>query len=222
MGWLVSRIAKEWGIIVGKMKSDIEEQRKTEEDYIYSEVKDQVGRIFTKYEEPDVAYIKIYGITIRKKILHRKSEEYNGADLLLGIEDEKFALIQFKKQNHRNRYVFHKKQLDNLGTFCNFCDQNISIPPQCPSFVWLIDDSGYYTIHRIFRLCEIKKILNGRLSASKAEFFMKSGIFRSSFKELFVKCWVGAKYDRKPTIQQFQDYIVETQRLIVDFNILST
>lgn len=220
MAWMVFRVAKEWSEIVSEMRSDVEDQGNNEDDYIYAEVKDQVGRIIRRNEKPDEAYIKIHGVTVRKKILHRKSENNNGADLLLDIEDKKFVLIQFKKQNSRGRFDFKKDQFDDLRKYCRFCNQDNFLPPQCPSFIWLVDDSGYYTTHRLLRLCEIERILSGRMSASTSEFYYDKGIYRSTFKELFIKCWVGAKYEYKPSDKEMIEYSDTHQKYVVNYSIL--
>jgi len=166
---------------------------------------------------PEEAIIEVYGIKIRKIVVHGKTEKYNGADVYIEVENEKFALIQFKLQSN-GRYQFKKDQLNNLGKWCNFCVKDKARPLTCPSFIWLIDDSRYYYIHRILKLCKVLKILNGRLSGSIQE-FERHGITRSSFKELLAKCWVGAPFSRKPSLQVLRDYVDSTKRLVISFSV---
>lgn len=217
MSWIVHRIALDWGKLVTETFREIEEQPVIEDDYIYNEVKDQVERIIVKKEKPDEAHIKLFGVIIKKRILHRKSERYNGADLLLQIEDRKFALVQFKRVNSDHRYRFDQGQLDKLSAFCQFCDETIIIPPQCPSYILLIDDTPRYPVYRVYRLCEVRRILNGRGSVHKTEFY-QYGVQRRTFKESFVKCWAGAYMNIKPNDEELLDYTDETQRLIVDYH----
>jgi len=199
-----------------KTLEKIKEDTSNEDDYIYSEAKDEYHRIIKKNEKPDEATFRIYGIPIKKKVLHRKSESSNGADLLLEIENEKFAIIQFKKVTSNNRYQFEIEQLDNLGEFCRWCKDSQFLPPQCPCYVWLIDDSGRFPLYRVYRLCELKKILRGRLSAPKTDFY-SSGIKRSTFRELFVKCWAGMQIIKKPSDDILLNYIDGTNHVIFNY-----
>jgi len=219
MSWLMERFVQGWSERIRELRESIEEEKPNEVDYIYREVKDQAGRIILKNESPEEATIMIQGVKIRKKIIHSKSEKYNGADVYLEIDDEKFALIQFKKQ-YNDRYQFIQNQLDNLGKWCDFCVKDDERPSLCPSFIWLIDDRGYHK-HRILKLCQVKQILEGKLSASTRK-FEKTGIIRSAFKELLVKCWAGAPFNRKPSFQELEYYVKDTNRLLVDFTIGKT
>jgi len=215
MAWLVERFARSWGQKVRRLREKIEEQREDEEDLIYNEVKDQAGRIILKDGRPEEATIEIHGIRIKKIILHRKSERYNGADVYLEVQDEKFALVQFKLESG-GRYQFDREQLENLRIWCDYCIKDKTRPCVCPSFVWLIDDTRYYRKHRILKLCQAEKVLGRRGSASVRE-FENLGITRSSFKELLARCWVGAPFKRKPSIQELLDYSKATKRLVVSF-----
>jgi hypothetical protein len=53
----------------------------------------------------------VNGVRIKKKVVHRKSEKYNGADLYLEVEGVKFALIQFKVG--MSRFNFDSDELRN-------------------------------------------------------------------------------------------------------------
>lgn len=215
MAWLVERFARSWGQRVRRLREKIERERPNEVDHIYNEVKDQANRIIQENERPDEATIEIHGVRIKKEIVHTKSEEYNGADVYLTVEDEKFALVQFKLQSS-GRFQFNKLQLSNLGIWCDYCVRDKDRPLLCPSFLWLINDIGYYYKHRILRLCQVQNILRGRGSASVSE-FDDHGITRSAFKELLAKCWFGAPFKRKPSLQRLLGYSEVTRRLIVSF-----
>lgn len=218
MAWLVERFARSWGQKARRLREKIEEERPDEVDHIYHEVKDQVDRIIVKHERPEEATIEIYGVRIKKIVVHGKSEEYNGADLYLEVEGQKFALVQFKLQSG-GRFQFDKQQLSKLSKWCEYCIQDQSRPLICPSFVWLIDDSSsYYDKHRILRLCQLQNILGGRSGVSLRE-FDDYGITRGAFKELLAKCWVGAPFKRKPSVQELLDYSEPLKRLVVAFNI---
>ncbi len=215
MSWTVVRFIQEWSQEVKNLRKRIEEQESDEVDRIYHEVKDEVGRLLVKNESPDEATIRIHGIKMKKIIVHHKTERYNGADVYIEVENEKFALIQFKLQNG-NRYKFDKTEMKNLGKWCEFCVQDCGRPLLCPTFIWLIDNSGFYDKHRILKLCKVKEILNNRQSAPKQE-FERHGITRSSFKELLARCWVGAPFIRKQSIQSLTDYSALTNRVVVAF-----
>jgi hypothetical protein len=201
---------------VGKLKEGIDKKKRNEIDYIYHEVKDQANRIVVKRERPEEATIDIYGVRIKKTIVHSKSEEYNGADLYLEVEDQKFALVQFKVQ-HSRRFDFDRKQLQKLGVWCPYCTKDASRPILCPSFVWLISTYDDTEKHRIVKLCQLGKILGDRSSASFSE-FIYTGITRNTFKELLAKCWVGAPFKRKPSTEELLDYSKTLNRLLVTFN----
>lgn len=218
MSWLVATFAQEWSEKVKKLKKDINEQKPNEDDYIYKEVKEEIGRLLIKNEEPDEAAIKIYGLKIKKKIVHRKTEKYNGADVYLEVENEKFALVQFKLKS-KTLYRFDANELKNLGTWCSFNNKYMDCPTLCPSFVWLIDNSKLgrqFDKHRILRLCKVNEILEGKMSAPIRK-FEPYGITRSTFKELLAKCWAGAPYNRKPSIHSLEEYSALAHRLVIAF-----
>lgn len=215
MAWLVEGFARSWAQRVGKLKEGIDKKKSNEVDYIYREVKDQANRIVVKQERPEEAIIDFHGVRIKKTIVHSKSEEYNGADVYLEVEDQKFALVQFKVQ-HGRRFNFDKKQLQKLGVWCDYCTKDASRPVLCPSFVWLIYTSDYTEKHRIVKLCQLQKILGDRSSASFSE-FNYTGITRNAFKELLAKCWVGAPFKRKPSTEELLDYSRTLNRLLVTF-----
>ncbi len=217
MSWLVARFTESWSKNVKNLRREIENQRPNEVDYIYSEVKDQVNRVLFKNETPEEAIIEVYGARIRKVIVHHKTEKSNGADVYLEVDGAKFALTQFKLQNG-GRYNFDNGQLENLRKWCQYCIPYHGYLWSCPSFVWLIDDSGYYVKHRILRVCKVLEILNGRKSASIRE-FDRFGITRNSFKELLAKCWVGASFTKKPSQNFLREYSAITNRLVVSFTI---
>jgi len=216
MAWLVERFAQSWGKKVRELKAQIERERPDEVDHIYNEVKDQARRIVVENERPEEATIEIHGVRIKKKIVHGKSEKYNGADVYIEIQNGKFALTQFKLQSG-GRYQFDREQLKHLSEWCEFCKKDKQRPLLCPAYVWLIDDSKrYYNKHRIVRLCQLENILEGRGSA-KIQEFDSSGITRSAFKELLVKCWAGAPLERRPSIRELESYATKTKRLVVRF-----
>lgn len=217
MAWLVERFARSWGQKIRRLKENIERERPDEVDHIYNEVKDQANRIMVGREEPDEATIEIYGVRIKKKIVHGKLEQYNGADVYLDVEGYKFALVQFKLQND-GRFQFDQKQIDNLSKWCDYCKQDVGRPLLCPSFIWLIDDSYTYYKHRILKLCQVKNVLGTRSTTSLKE-FDRHGITRGAFKQLLAKCWVGAPYKRKPSTQELLDYSLLAKRLVVAFSI---
>ena len=51
-----------------------------------------------KEERPEEATIEGHGVRMTKTIVHANSEEYNGADIYMEGEGQKFALVQFKIQ----------------------------------------------------------------------------------------------------------------------------
>lgn len=215
MAWLVEGFAESWAQKVGKLEEGIDKKKSNEVDRIYHEVKDQANRIVVERERPEEATIDIHGVRVKKTIVHSKSEEYNGADVYLEVEDQKFALVQFKVQ-HSRRFNFDKKQLQKLGVWCDYCTKDASRPVLCPSFVWLIHASDDIEKHRILKLCQLQKILGDRSSASFSE-FNYTGITRNAFKELLAKCWVGAPFKRKPSTEELLDYSRMLNRLLVTF-----
>lgn len=218
MAWLVDRFAKSWEEQVRDLKEKIFESKPNEEDYIYHEVLNQAERIIIKNEEPGEATIKIHGVKIRKKIVHRKSEEYNGADLYIEIEGIKFALVQFKLAS-TNRFRFDENELVNLEKWCKLCQKDPTRPIACSSFVWLIRYHGdEYEKHRILKVCQLRKILGGRKSANIKE-FNNRGIIRPTFIELLAKCWEGANFKRKPSSQDLLNYAKTLKKLLVKYTI---
>lgn len=218
IAWLVDRFTERWNKEVKDLKEKMEKSRPNEDDYIYREVKDQVERIIVKGEEPDEATIEIHGVKIKKKIVHRKSEEYNGADVYVEVEGIKFALIQFKLAS-TNRFHFKESELANLEKWCNLCLSDSTRPISCASFVWLIRYHGDdYEKHRILKVCQLRDILKGRESA-KIEEFNNHGITRPTFLELLANCWEGVSFQRKPSSEDLLGYAEALNRLLVAFAI---
>lgn len=218
MTWLVDRLAKSWAEIVGDLREKIEESKTQEEDYIYHELRNEVKRLVVRGEKPDEASFKMHGVVIKKKIVHRKSEKYNGADLYLEVEGVKFALIQCKVG--QSRYTFDNKELRNLERFCELCVNDPNRPISCPVFIWLIKDNGpdLDPKHRILKVCQVRGVLGSRSSARVQE-FDNQGITRDNFKELLAKCWEGAPFVRKPSDTQLLNYSETLNRILIEYNI---
>lgn len=215
MAWLVEGFARIYGEKVRKLKKKIEEQRPNEVDYIYHEVREEAKKVIIDRKKPDEVTLKVHGLTLRKKIVHMKGEDYHGADVYFEVENEKFALVQFKKQKN-DRYEFDQEQLDSLTEWCDLCAQNKDRPPFCPAFFWLVNDRK--AKHRIVRACQLKRILGKRKSA-RCEELDKKGVTRSTFRELLARCWVGAPSEMKPSEQKLEKYATEAKRLIVSFTV---
>ena len=213
MAWMVDRFIKRWNVEIEDLTENIDNSKPNEDDFIYAEVKDEVERIIVKDEDPDEATIIVHGIQVKKKIVHRKSEKYNGADVFFKVEKLKFALVQFKLASV-DRFHFDEAELSNLEKFCKFCDGG-----KCPIFVWLIRYHGdEYTKHRILKVCDLRKILKGRKSAHIKE-FIDTGMTRNKFLKELVDCEAGAPFDRKPTSAELVKYAGTLNRLIVDYTV---
>jgi len=218
MAWLVDRFARSWGQRVRRLKEKIDESKPIEDEFIYREVMNQANRVIVKGEEPDEATFKIHGVKIRKKIVHRKSEKYNGADVYIEVEDTKFALVQFKLASS-TRFNFDESELKNLEKWCDICLVDSMRPIACPSFVWLIRNYGNgIEKHRILKVCQLRKILKNRSSAKIKEFDFH-GITRDTFRELLAVCWEGAPYTRKLSTQDLLRYAESLNRLVVAFTV---
>jgi len=218
IAWLVDRFSKSWAERVSELRGGIRESKTNEDDYIYNELRNEVKRVIVTGEKPDEATFKMHGITIKKKIVHRKSEKYNGADLYLVVEGVKFALLQCKIGH--SRFTFDNDELKNLEKFCELCVNDPNRPITCPVFIWLIKDNGpdLEPKHRIMKVCQLRKILGSRNSANVRE-FNHEGITRDNFKELLAKCWEGAPFVRKPSDAQLLNYSETLSRLLVEYNI---
>ena len=162
IGWLVDRFSKSWAERVSDLREGIKTSRSNEDDYIYNELRDEVKRIIVKGERPDEATFRVHGVVIKKKVVHRKSERYNGADLYLEVEGVKFALVQFKVG--KSRYNFDMAELRNLEKFCELCVNDPNRPIACPVFICLIKDNGpdLTPRHRILKVCQLRKVLGSR------------------------------------------------------------
>lgn len=171
-----------------------------------------------KGEKPDEATFRIHGVLIKKKVVHRKSERYNGADLYLVVEGVKFALVQFKVG--MSRYNFDMDELGNLEKFCELCVVDPNRPIACPVFVCLIKDNGpdLTPRHRILKVCQLREVLGSRSSAGVQEFYHE-GITRDNFKELLATCWEGAPFVRRPSDNSLLDYAEKLNRLLVQYNV---
>jgi hypothetical protein len=218
MAWLVDRFTKKWGLEVKDLQDKINSSKPNEDDYIYHEVKDEVERIISKNDEPDEATIEVHGLIVKKKIVHRKTEKYNGADVYLEVEGVKFALVQFKLASV-DRFYFDEKEFKNLEKWCNFCSADPSRLRKCPALVWLIRYHGdIYEKHRILRLCELRVILGKRLSVNIEE-VVNVGWTRRTFLELLVMCKVGAPFERKPNAEELFGYSESLNRLLVSYSV---
>ncbi len=140
-----------------------------------------------------------HGVTITTRILHQtgmRLRDVVGADLLYEIENDKYALIQFKRADQRTKRV--KNDIDQFDSFLGNCPEICMYrknPPRrvparlnhyCGCWYRVDYDSEVSYVHA----CEAAVIYNGRASAHVNGF--ESGLSRDTFLDLFASCRIGA------------------------------
>lgn len=162
-----------------------------EQDFIYEEYFGQ------RPSEPQ--QIEINGVIITTIVLHQTGiglRDIKGADLLYEIEDEKYALILFKRANPKTGFV--QNDSNQLDAFLNNCP-DVCMYKRKTSKWWPVRLNGYcgcwyrvdyagktYYVHG----CEAKNTYGARGSTNISEF--STGISRKTFLELFALCRIGA------------------------------
>jgi hypothetical protein len=156
--------------------------------------KDQFGQ----YPGEPIEHV-IDGIRITIRILHQTGKglrDIRGADLLYEIEDEKYALIQYKSPRKSDgRVAVDKEQLKELiGTCPGVCFYKKKRPTQTP-----VRMNGYcgcwYTVRSAtsssyMHACEAQHIFGERGTAGEREF--QTGLRKDEFERLFAICRIGA------------------------------
>lgn len=184
----VRAIIKAQQVLAG-VKQQLEENKfqPFEQDFIYA---DHFGSIPS---EPKTQ--RINGVEFTTRILHKTGKnqsDISGGDLLYEIEDEKFAIIQYKRPERMGTVAVDTDQLDVLMNSCPVdCSSgnyiyHSRIIGWCGSWYGLRDGKG----GRYFRACEIRAALGGKKSIHLGD--LKRGLSMRTYNELFASCQIGA------------------------------
>lgn len=178
--------------VLANVKSQLlENQRRPfEQDFIYA---DHFGN---KPSEPREQVID--GVKITTQVLHQAGpglRDIAGADLLYEIEDEKYALIQYKRPNAKGLVQNDKTQLnallENCPSVCMYKSLNSLFQPlrlngYCGCWYNCITSSGARYLHA----CEASLLFRDKKSTSQNNFL--SGLTKDEFDRLFAVCKIGA------------------------------
>lgn len=133
---------------------------------------------------------EVEGVFIIVRKLHRgglHASDVAGADLLYEIEDQKFAIIQYKKANGNGRISLESDQLETLIDNCptGSCNGK-GIWPRCGS--WYAVRSGETSLY--LQACEARNAFGGAALRGTSAF--ASGLSKEALDELFALCLFGA------------------------------
>ena len=221
---LIRRIAEflesaiQWRQRIKYLKKVAEEP--IEDHFIYAELLDNLSQM--SQSSPNTRTLEFNGIKYDVTVTHRSNaESIAGVDLIYEINGKKAVLIQMKKESRRGRVTFDQDQMKKIENYCYFVCGNF-IKPQ-------IDDpkihpfcSCYYSLvinaEKIYLpVCLVRSILTKpkrRKSASVNE-FIRHGITKRSFIELFAKCFTGGRY---PSPQLGRERVIEIMEFLLDIN----
>jgi hypothetical protein len=172
-----------------------------EQDYIY---KDHYGSFPGEPIERE-----INGVKVITRVLHQTGKglkDIVGADLLYEIENEKYALIQYKR-GFNKKVKGDVSQLDQLLKQCPSVCFYKKKPPSfvpvrmngfCGCYYKVIDNKNY-----IVHACEAKFIFSNQTTVSIDQF--KSGLSEQVFNELFASCRIGALTNVKKSSYYIQE-----------------
>ena len=215
-----------WREKIKRFKDDLDKQPITEDDFIYGDLYD-----FTKSGKfRDMPLSRTFDVNGRKlevSLTHRHTmEPVSGVDLVYEISKNKIALIQYKK-SHNGRFSFDRKQTSNLRNFCfdqcpakklenkPWFSNRSRIVSLCPCYYCLVfkrhDDKLFLPA------CIVESILDSktksRASANEEEFMR--GMSKDSFVELFSKCWLGATYTTKDSVDLMKETLLAENHMVV-------
>ena len=197
------------------------EERPFEQDLIY---RDQ----FERFPSEPITR-EMHGVQIVSRVLHQtglRLSDVAGADLMYEIKNEKFGLIQYKKESS-GRIRGDKPQLRNLLDNCPEICYNRRHPltaARMPSKLFSFCGCWYAVfshdaingaVPRYVPACEAEFIFQTNSTASFAQF--RGGIARDVFLEFFASCRIGALVRRKENNFARDRYI---QQLIEDRHII--
>ncbi len=192
-----------------------------EQDYIYE---DHDG---LKPSEPST--LEFDGVRITRRVLHQtgiRLSDISGADLLYEIENEKFALIQYKKASESG---FVRSDIPQLNTMLNNCPEVCRYRRQrpiplaylpiktnvfCGCWYCIIIGAERYYVHA----CETETVFLA--DNSQAQSYFSDGISRNSFLELFGSCRIGALLKSKTDASLLERYVnmsLEAKHIVMHF-----
>lgn len=185
---VLAEIKQEIGLNLGRL---------FEQDYIY---RDQFGGHPSQPRTHVVA-----GVSITTQVLHQTGigmRDIAGADLLYEIVGEKYALIQYKRPDHRALLQNDEEQIDELlskcPSVCTYKRREPKLTPlrlngYCGCWYNCVSDAGGRYVHA----CEAKLLFRGQKTISAKKF--DSGLTRDEFDRLFAACRIGALTSIKPS-----------------------
>ena len=145
-------------------------------------------------------FFEAFGVKITTTLLDRRGagkRDIEGADLLYETENEKYILIQRKKEKNDGIVDVPREQLRLLLRHCQFA--------YCGRLNYLLNRilrringfcGAYYDIiclngeNSFFSACELSQIIGRRKSISATN--LKNGLSEPTFVELFAKCKIGS------------------------------
>lgn len=214
-----------WRKKLSKLKKELEKQEITEDDWIYNDLYQFLGK--TVYEKPPLSKVySIDGVELKVTIAHRHSgESVFGVDLVYEIIDKKIVLMQYKKSN-QGRFQIDRNQMGKLRYFCYekclakkiqhqpWFPKESRIISLCPCFYNMIVSPDE---ELIIPACVVESILDsktkGRSSADKSEFIR--GISRETFNEMFAKCWIGAASISNGDVNSMRDVLFSDDHIVI-------
>lgn len=177
--------------ILSQIKSEIQQNlgHPFEQDYIY--------RKHFGHFPAEKSIIEVNGVRITTQVLHqtgRRLSDISGADLLYEIENEKFALIQYKLECG-NTVTIDRVQLEKMLLLCpDACYHKRREPNWSPlklngfcGFYFAIVING---LPKYLHACEIKMLFREKNTIPSTSFV--NGLKEETFDELFASCRIGA------------------------------
>ncbi|MEM3465253.1 MAG: hypothetical protein QW566_02160 [Candidatus Jordarchaeales archaeon] len=194
---------------------------------LVEEVKERLLSEGWKEEWEDRPWVKVLErekYVLRIAVIHaRHGEHITGADLVFEIKDNKIILIQSKRVGVNGRFTFNRLQLLKLAeleAYLNLRSQSVNpfyllIPFGKTAFYHLIMDFPSQTQERFFHVSEIIFSLGSRKSVSQDE-FVKMGITKEEFYDMFLNCKIGAPDIREGLKRSMlQLYSLLTGRMLI-------
>lgn len=214
-----------WRKKIKRLKKEIEKQEVTEDDIIYYDLHRFIRE--ARYEKLLSRTFPIDGDVLRITITHRHGgESVFGVDLVYEISDRKIVLLQYKKSN-QGRFFIDRKQLKKLRYFCYdrcfakkyegkpwFLKES-RIVSLCPSYYYLI--IGNKEDELVMPACVVESILDSKSksrSSAKTDEFLR-GFSREAFDEMFSKCWLGAVFTLKESVDHMTDILLSEDHILV-------
>ena len=159
----------------------------------------------------DPKIIEINGVSISLTLLHQTGKrlaDIRGADLLYEIENEKYAIIQYKKA-HNGRVACDTTQLDELLKSCpDVCYYkkkrlNLNVPIRMNGFCGCYYRTSNNGTVKYVHACEAASLFKNQKTIAIENF--ASGLSKQVFEEMFASCRIGALTKINPSNHYIQE-----------------